>query len=95
MASGLPVVSTRVSGSTETLGETGAGIVTDAGREDLLAEALVRLAHDEALRKTMGMAGRKAVETKYSIDHVATLYEQVYLDLLKGSDAKALLECVE
>ncbi len=95
MASGLPVVSTRVSGSAETLGETGAGIVTDAGREDLLAEALVRLAHDEALRKTMGMAGRKAVETKYSIDHVATLYEQVYLDLLNGSDAKALLEWVE
>ncbi len=95
MASGLPVVSTRVSGSAETLRETGAGIVTDVGREDLLAEALVRLAHDEALRKTMGMAARKAVETKYSIDRVASRYEQVYRSLLKGGDAKVLLECAE
>lgn len=82
MASGLPVVSTRVSGSIENLDETGAGLVVDVCRMDQLAEALIRLAQNTALRERMGQAGRAVVEGKYSIERVAETHLELYRRLL-------------
>lgn len=60
MASGLPVVSTRVGGIPyEVTPET--GILLEPGDAATLAEALDRLCSDEALRQTMGTAGRERV----------------------------------
>ena len=88
MATGLPIVSTRVSGSKEMLEETGAGFVVGLGREDDLANALVRLACDEALRERMGSAGRRVIENAFSLDYVASRYEQAYRDLIEGNELK-------
>ncbi len=82
MASGLPVVSTRVSGSTEIVEETGAGILVDVGRMDLLSDALNQLAQDASLREKMGNAGRAVIKNKHSIEQVATAHLELYRDIL-------------
>jgi glycosyltransferase involved in cell wall biosynthesis len=82
MASGLPVVSSRVSGVPETVEEAGAGLVVDVGQEDQLAGALTRLANDSSLRSQMGRAGRTVILKTYSINHVAKLHERLYCNLL-------------
>jgi glycosyltransferase involved in cell wall biosynthesis len=85
MASGLPVVSTRVSASAETIGEGEAGLIVDVGRMDQLAEALIRLATDSTLRERMGRAGRAVIERKYSIDRVAEAHLELYRRLITTS----------
>ena len=82
MASGLPVVSTRVSGVRETVEEVGAGLVVDVGQKDQLANALILLANDSSLRNQMGRAGRTLILKAYSINHVAVLHERLYDKLL-------------
>lgn len=82
MASGLPIVSTRVSGVCETVEEAGAGLVVDVRQMDQLAGALIRLAKDSSLRNHMGGAGRPLILSTYSISHVATLHERLYDKLL-------------
>jgi glycosyltransferase involved in cell wall biosynthesis len=89
MAAGLPVVSTRVSGSSEILEQTGAGVVVDVGRMDQLADALVRLASDPALRARMGKVGCGTVRAQYSISRVVAQHEELYRSLLlKSADAR-------
>ncbi len=82
MSTGLPVVSTRVSGSTETLEETGAGIVVDIGNIEQLANAVPQLASDAILRCKMGKIGRAFIEKNYSIEIVAERHEQLYRSLI-------------
>lgn len=84
MASGVPVVSTRVSGVRETVEEVGAGLVVDVGQKDQLAAALIRLANDPSLRNQMGSAGRTVIQKTYSINHIAVLHERLYGKLLAG-----------
>ena len=85
MASGVPVVSTRVSGAAETLGETGAGLVCDVGRMDLFAENLKRLVREQRLRSVMGAAGRRIIESRYAIESIAEQHETLYRSLLRMS----------
>jgi glycosyltransferase involved in cell wall biosynthesis len=87
MASGLPVVSTRVSGSEELLGQSGAGWVVDVGRMDKLAAALVGLAGAPALRSRMGQLGRAVIEDRYSTDCVAAMHEELYQSLVFKRDS--------
>ena len=82
MASGLPVVATRVSGVTELVEEPGAGLVADIGDTDGLARALVRLASDRPLRERLGVAARRVIERRYSIETVAEKHEALYRRLL-------------
>jgi glycosyltransferase involved in cell wall biosynthesis len=82
MASGLPVVSTRVSGSIETVEEAGAGLLVDVGRVDRLSEAMARMLADTPLRERMGQAGRVLIEAKYSIDVVAQACLRLYRSLM-------------
>ena len=51
---GLPIVSTKVSGTEELIEEGKNGLLTDVGDEQQLADALLRLAKDEALQQSMG-----------------------------------------
>lgn len=82
MSSGLPIISTQVSGILETLKETGAGIVVGVNRMDELADALVTLTHDSTIRLIMGRVGRELIEEKYSIQKIAVLYLDLYRKLV-------------
>ena len=82
MASGLPVVATRVSGITEVVDEPGAGLVVDVGDMNAFADALVRLAGDSLLREKMGTIGRDVIGQRYAIESVAARHEELYQNLL-------------
>ncbi|MCH9664765.1 MAG: glycosyltransferase family 4 protein, partial [Gammaproteobacteria bacterium] len=82
MSTGLAVVSTRVSGSTETLEKTGAGLVVDIGNMEQFANAVLRLASDFTLRDEMGKIGRAVIEKNYSIETVADRHERLYHSLV-------------
>src|SRR5256885_13895213 len=56
MASGLSVVSTRVSGIPELVESGRDGILVEPGNPEMLADALDRLLSDEDLRKRLGLA---------------------------------------
>lgn len=62
---GLPIVSTKVSGTEELIENGVNGILTDVGDEKQMAEALLRVAKDDSLRNIMETANRKkAVQFK-------------------------------
>jgi len=58
MASGVPVVGTRVGGMLETVVDGETGLLVEPERPDLLAEALVSLLEDPERAKQMGAKGR-------------------------------------
>lgn len=82
MASGLPVVSTSVSGIPQAVrpGETGA-LCAEGDARELLA-ALKRFVADDELRKHCGRAGRRLVEAEFTWDQVAARYRRSYTDAI-------------
>ena len=59
MASGVPVVATRVTGIPEAVEDGGTGRVLEPGRPEALAAALADLLANPNLRRSMGAAGRR------------------------------------
>ncbi len=78
MASGLPVVATRVGGNPELVeeGETGM-LVPPAGPDDMAA-AIRRYAGDAGMVKSHGLAGRRRADTRFSMDAMVNGYLTVY-----------------
>ncbi|MCX5686495.1 MAG: glycosyltransferase [Candidatus Omnitrophica bacterium] len=82
MACGLPVIVTNKVGLFPDIKEYGSGIVTtcNAGQ---VAEAILKLLDNEALRKTMGQSGRKLVEDRFTNDRIADKVVNIYREVLK------------
>jgi glycosyltransferase involved in cell wall biosynthesis len=70
MATGLPVVATRVMGVPELVREE-AGVLVAPGRAEPLAAALRALIEDAAGRERMGRAGRAIVAREFDVDDSA------------------------
>lgn len=85
MASGLPVLATRVGGNPELLDEGQTGLLVDAGSVESLRDGLLRLAGDPAAAAAMGRAGRQRAEQQFSINGMVNAYAGVYDALLKAS----------
>lgn len=80
LACRTPVVATRVGGMPEIVGDD-AGILVEPSDPAALADALVCLLEDEELRRRMGNAGRRRVETTFSWQSVAARAETLYSGL--------------
>ena len=83
MAAGLPVVATRVGGNPEVVVDGVTGLLVPPSDPDALAEAIVRLLRDPALRRRMGRAGRRRVEEHFNIEETVRRTEEVYTTLLQ------------
>jgi glycosyltransferase involved in cell wall biosynthesis len=81
MAAGLPVVATRVGGIPEIVSDGGSGILVPARDPEALADAMVRVAADSALRAALGEGGRSAVR-HFSADRTAAETRRVYEEAL-------------
>jgi glycosyltransferase involved in cell wall biosynthesis len=75
MASGKPIVSTRRGGPSETVVDGETGYLVDAGDAAGLAERVMQLLRDPALRQRMGAAGRARVEAHFSAQAMAAQVE--------------------
>jgi phosphatidylinositol alpha-1,6-mannosyltransferase len=70
-ASGIAVVGGRSGGVPDAVRDGETGILVDPEDRADVAAGITRLLGDEALRKRLGAAGRRAVETYYNWDRVA------------------------
>lgn len=82
MATGLPVVTTNVSGTLENIEETGAGIVVPCGDMNAIAAALVRLASDLSLREKQGRLGYDVIKKRFSLSHITASFLKLYQRLV-------------
>lgn len=90
MASGLPVVASRISGIPLAVvdGQTGR-LVREGDREGLFC-ALVELIRSPELRQAWGRAARERAVSELSWDRVAERYLEFFKEVLKGLKAPAL-----
>jgi glycosyltransferase involved in cell wall biosynthesis len=81
MSCGKPVVATRVNGIPEIVRHGETGLLVPPDDPDALAEALLALDADPALRARLGEAGRRLAETDVTWTRVLDGYEALYREL--------------
>ncbi|MFT4217190.1 MAG: glycosyltransferase [Micropruina sp.] len=79
MATGLPVVTTPISGIPELVRDGHNGRLVAPGRADLLADTLAQLASDADMRHRLGAAAREDVVAGFALDACAAA-QQRFLD---------------
>ena len=92
MASGLPVVATRVGGNPELVIDGETGVLVPAGHVDALARGLAAYAGDSGLRADHGRAARQRAETGFSIETMVAAYNEMYQAGLVAKRAAVGLE---
>jgi sugar transferase (PEP-CTERM/EpsH1 system associated) len=100
MASGLPVVASRVGGIPEVVADGEHGLLVPVGDADALAQALARYARDPALGPQHGRAGRARVEERFSMRAMLASYGDLYDGLCRrkapvSSSSKKAKSCAE
>ncbi len=87
MAASRPVVATAVGGNPELVRDGVTGYLVPPGDPARLAERLVEVLGDPGLAKSLGAAGRAAVEAEHTMERMVAAYEDCYEDLV---DRRAL-----
>ena len=78
MASGLPVVATRVGGTPEVVVEGETGLLVPPSSPDELAQAILNLLQDSELRRQMGEKARQRIKQHFDIRQMIAKYENLY-----------------
>lgn len=78
MATGLPVLATRVGANAELVQEGRTGLLVSAGQVEALATGLVNMAEAPERARHMGQAGRQVVQERFSLQTMVSAYESVY-----------------
>jgi glycosyltransferase involved in cell wall biosynthesis len=84
MASGVPVISTRVGGMPEVIEDGVTGLLIPPDDPASLAHAIQALLRDPARRQAMGAAGRERALNHYTWEAVASQTGALYRSLLAG-----------
>ena len=82
MASGKPVVATRVGGVPDAVVEGETGFLIAAGDEDALTKSLTELIASPSLRRSMGDAGRELARARFSRAAIVSALENLYSEQL-------------
>ncbi len=88
MASGCPVISTRISGIPELLADGEAGLLVPPGDPGALAAALTRLAAEPGLVGQLSRSGREQVERDFDADREADRLAAVFAAWLADREAQ-------
>lgn len=82
MASGVPVVATRIAGVPELIEDDVTGLLVSPGDADELAAALRRLAEAPELARELARAARRKVEAEFDVERSAAELERVFAERL-------------
>jgi len=85
---GVPVIGSRIRGTTELL-ERNAGLLVDVGDIDKLAQAMELVIHDAGAAAVMGQTGREQSEM-YDLTHLLRMHEDLYKELLEIQSSPSL-----
>ncbi|MCX7893484.1 MAG: TIGR03088 family PEP-CTERM/XrtA system glycosyltransferase [Burkholderiales bacterium] len=85
MASGLPVVATRVGGNGELIEHDMTGALVPAGNSDALAGAILEYFRSPATARRHGKAARRVVERRFSLDRMVADYGATYEAALRAA----------
>lgn len=83
MACGKPIVATAVGGTPEAIRDKVTGLLVPPKNPEALATAILALLDQPEWAAQLGQHARQHVETHFSVDHMITTLERLYLDLLK------------
>lgn len=83
MATGKPVIATRVGGLPEIIKDGINGLLTQPGNPTELAEKITLLLSDKSIANKMGVMGRKIAVEKYSWNVIAKQIINVYLEVIE------------
>jgi sugar transferase (PEP-CTERM/EpsH1 system associated) len=86
MASGLPIVATRVGGNDELVRDNETGVLIPPGNPAAMADAIRTYLIDPGKARRHGEAGRKRVEAFFSISSMVNGYLDVYDAVLNGAN---------
>jgi glycosyltransferase involved in cell wall biosynthesis len=78
MASSKPVVATEVGGNPEIVVHGETGLLVPPADSDALASAILSILEDKDMALRFGMAGRKRVEERFSLDVMLRNYENLF-----------------
>ncbi len=93
MASGLPVVATRVGGLPEAVVEGETGLLVPPGDAWALAAALSQLLRDPDTRRAFGRAGRERVIREFSLGGMVRRHQEVLQQLLDRRRSRPPAHC--
>jgi len=82
MASGVPVVQPRRGAFPEVVEATGGGLIVEADNPEALADGFQALWNDPDRASSIGRAGAAGVKAHYTVERMAEVAEQVYLELV-------------
>ncbi len=88
MASGLPVIASRVGGIPEIIIDGETGLLVEPENPTALAQAIMTLVRDIKVGQKMGQAGRKYVSQKFQWDESLRLMLHIYDKLLAEKEMK-------
>jgi glycosyltransferase involved in cell wall biosynthesis len=83
MASGVPVISSNISGIPELVEDGKNGILTPEKDVGAIANAIKTLAQDDDLRRRFSVEGRKKVIEKFNINDVAKSFKDLFIKYSK------------
>jgi hypothetical protein len=84
MLTGRPVVATRVGGLDELLEAGSEGMLVLPDDPDAIAEAVLTLAQDSALRQRLGAAGRSRAMSEFTLERLAERTQRLYRQLVEA-----------
>ncbi len=79
---GLPVVATRTGGIPDAVVDGETGLLVSPRNPDALAAACIRYIESEDLRKSLGAAGHRRIEQKFTVDRMVEGTLEVYRQAL-------------
>jgi len=84
MASSKPVVATEVGGNPEIVVHGETGLLVPPADSDALASAILSILEDKDMALRFGMAGRKRVEERFSVDIMLRNYENLFEQVINS-----------
>ena len=84
MATGLPVIATRVGGNSELIESAMTGTLVSPANSDALADAILAYFHDRMTARRHAKAAYRAVEARFSLKRMVLDYTRVYERELKA-----------
>ena len=86
MASGLPVIASKIDGITDwVINDGGNGLLFEKGSKDELGNSLLKLLQNKDFSFELGLKARETVLQNFSIEKVANLYLSLYQKLIPSA----------